>query len=235
MLRYHPILGRVWTRGATRRDALGTSVQPPLYPTTTTPAHPEPYPQKRQADRSLPPTTRISLRTTHAMVRHQCPLAQFPRAVFSGCVSFSLSVLVRTPSLQCTTSSALQKCSPQQWWPGRTFPRAAPDMYLLSTSYALAPPGRRRAGLMAPEERKSRWSLGGQDYEVLESRGWHGKRGRKSLLPLLMLPPPDAHGSAVPWREKAAAATAPADAREGQKHECQPKGGRGRRWFLSGP
>lgn len=110
--------------------------------------------------------------------------------------------------------------APQQRWPGRTFPRAAPDMYLLSMSYALAPPGRRRAGLMAPEERKSRWSQGGQDYEVLESRGWHGKRGRKSLLCLLMLPPPDAHGSAVPWREKAAAATAPADAREGQKHEC---------------
>lgn len=73
---------------------------------------------------------------------------------------------------------------------------------------------------MAPEERKCRWSLGGWDYEVLESRGRHWKRGRKCLLHLLMLPPPDAQGRVVPWKEEAAAATAPADAQEGQKHEC---------------
>lgn len=99
----------------------------------------------------------------HTTVQHRCPLAQFPHVVVSGCIFFSLSVLVKTPSLQGTTSSALQKCSPQQWWPGRTFLRAASGTYFLSTSSTSQPLGKRKAGLVAPEERKCRWSLGGWD------------------------------------------------------------------------
>ena len=117
-------------------------------------------------------------------------------------VHFLLSVLVRTPSLQCTTSSALQKCSPQHWWPGHTFLRTASGMYFLSTSSTLGSLGKRRAGLMAPGERKCRRSLGGWDYEVLESRGWHWKRGSESLLRLLMLPPQMLRAELPPARRR---------------------------------
>lgn len=66
---------------------------------------------------------------------------------------------------------------------------------------------------MAPEERKCGWSLGGWDYEAVESRE------EKEPSRLLTLPPPDARGRTVPWKEEAAAVTAPADAQEGQKRE----------------
>lgn len=92
-------------------------------------------------------------------------------------------------------------------------------MYFPSTSTTSGRLAKTREGLLAPEERKCRWSLEGWDYGVSESRGWHRKWGTKSLLRLLTLPPPDAQGRAVPWKEEAAAATAPADAEAGQKQE----------------
>lgn len=141
---------------------------------------PEQQPCRRQA--SLPPTTRVSQRSSTngqfpGTSGPSSPAISFPQALAADCNFFWLPVFPR--ALHCLLLPSLHAAASSS---GHTFWRTAVDMCFSSLAPTSGPAELLRTGLWRAKERKRRPSLAGQDY-----RAWEAGHGKGKIL-LRLLP-----------------------------------------------
>ena len=134
---------------------------------------PEQQPYRRQA--SLPPTTRVSQRSSTngqfpGTSGPSSPAISFPQALAADCTFFWLPVFPR--ALHCLLLPSLHAAASSS---GHTFWRTAVDMCFSSLAPTSGPAELLRTGLRRAKERKCRPSLAGQDYRGLGSWTRQGK------------------------------------------------------------